>query len=285
MASQHNGFYMTVVSNASMDLYPENTQAVFRNILNEPLDLKNYEVALVEISYTETWFNVQDDFDALFISKEEEATDPLTKAPIDLVNSKSKPINQLNIKVEKGYYPTNKSFFEYLNKKLAKHAEFGFGDKTFNYIGVRQEVEINLPKGVNMLLSKTMCEVTGFESKLLGGYRMLQNLSDVSKVIKPEYGCDIHRGLYTFFIYCDLVKPQMVGEQRVPLLRNVGIKTRKGVKQVTETFNSPHYMPLSKQYFENIEVHIKDDQGQPISFQRGKTLVKLHLRPCAPHYL
>ena len=69
MSNSTAGFYVTCVSNACMDVYENNTQATFKNLLPEPLNLNNHEVALVEFSYTETWVNVREDFKAIIINK------------------------------------------------------------------------------------------------------------------------------------------------------------------------------------------------------------------------
>jgi len=51
-----NHFYVTIFSNASIDLYPDNTRAVFTTHLAHPIDLRGtsssvWEVGLCEISY------------------------------------------------------------------------------------------------------------------------------------------------------------------------------------------------------------------------------------------
>lgn len=50
------GFYVTLPSNANMDIYPNNTQASYQVRLPRTLYLKNsYEVALVEAQYPISW--------------------------------------------------------------------------------------------------------------------------------------------------------------------------------------------------------------------------------------
>jgi hypothetical protein len=50
-----------LVSNASMGVYPNNTLASFANFLPEQIDFTGvWEVALSEISYPATYFNVTD---------------------------------------------------------------------------------------------------------------------------------------------------------------------------------------------------------------------------------
>ena len=49
-------FYVTLPSNSSMDLYPDNTMTEFTILLKEPIKLDcQYEVALVELTYKHFW--------------------------------------------------------------------------------------------------------------------------------------------------------------------------------------------------------------------------------------
>ena len=264
MVNQVDSYYLYLLSNASVDMYAHNTQSDFKNHLPEPLDLENHEVALVEFSYTETWVNVPEDFIA-----------------IRAMNAGDD--EQKDITVKKGYYPTNDVFFEYLNK-LLEDKVFGrsFG---FLYDPIRQKVSLKLPPGTHFLLNKDLCEIAGYDAPLMGRFRLLKNDTANFKFFDAEWVADIHRGLYTFFVYCDLVNNMTVGDVKVPLLRTIPIKQRQSVEQVTKEFRNLHYIPLAKSHFQTIRVYITDDQGKPISFQRGKTLVKLHIRRRAPTYL
>ena len=55
MVIGRNHFYVTLFSNASIDLYPDNTRAVFPTNLAHPIDLgtssSEWEVGLCEVSY------------------------------------------------------------------------------------------------------------------------------------------------------------------------------------------------------------------------------------------
>ena len=53
---ESSGFYVTLPSNASMDLYPTNTQASYKIRLPRTLYLRRgFEVALVEMQYPISW--------------------------------------------------------------------------------------------------------------------------------------------------------------------------------------------------------------------------------------
>ena len=64
---------------------------------------------------------------------------------------------------------------------------------------------------------------------------------------------------------------------KVPLLQIVGIEGQHR-KSVTKAFDRPQYLPVCRQTLDTIEIDIKDNAGDSISFQHGKVVVKLHVR-------
>ena len=53
------GFYVTLPSNASLNVFKNNTSSSYQVDLAQHIDLEGpWEVALAEISYPHTWFNV-----------------------------------------------------------------------------------------------------------------------------------------------------------------------------------------------------------------------------------
>jgi hypothetical protein len=52
-------FYLTAPSNASLDVFPDNTLTSFKIRTVKPIDLAKYQVALTEIQYPYSWFNVR----------------------------------------------------------------------------------------------------------------------------------------------------------------------------------------------------------------------------------
>ena len=81
----------------------------------------------------------------------------------------------------------------------------------------------------------------------------------------------------TLYIYLDICQYQLVGDTEAPLLQVVSTNY-SNENYVEKIFDSPHYVPLSRNNLETIEVDIRSDLGDPIQFQTGKVVVKLHFR-------
>lgn len=62
MTLRSQGFYVTLPSNASLNVFKNNTSSSFREDLAQYLHLDGaWEVAVTEISYPYTWFNLPND--------------------------------------------------------------------------------------------------------------------------------------------------------------------------------------------------------------------------------
>ena len=92
------------------------------------------------------------------------------------------------------------------------------------------------------------------------------------------YNVDISAGINSFFIYCNIVEPQFVGNALKPLLRTVPVAEGQLGTTVHKEFISPHYIGLLSREFDTIEIEVRNDFGDLIDFQFGKVIVKLHFR-------
>ena len=88
---------------------------------------------------------------------------------------------------------------------------------------------------------------------------------------------DINRGFYNLYVYCSICEPQLVGDGYYPLLRTVFITGQHG-DMVQQIFQKPHYVPVNNNSFDTIEINIKNDMNEIISFESGKVICKLHFR-------
>ena len=43
-------------------------------------------------------------------------------------------------------------------------------------------------------------------------------------------------------------------------------------------FTNPHYLPVTMNSIDTIEIDVRDDTGTPFHFEAGKVLVKLHFQ-------
>lgn len=82
------------------------------------------------------------------------------------------------------------------------------------------------------------------------------------------------------YVYCDIVEPQLIGDTMAPLLQIINIDTISYVYGANKyvQFSTPHYVPLMKSSFENLEIDLRDHTGAHLPFHFGTSCVKLHFR-------
>ena len=85
------------------------------------------------------------------------------------------------------------------------------------------------------------------------------------------------------YIYCDIVLPQVVGDTNAKLLRSVPVQGKMG-DIVTKTFTNIQYVPVQTKSFEDIDIILSDDAGNPVPFECGKVLVTLHFKQQSSPY-
>ena len=94
--------------------------------------------------------------------------------------------------------------------------------------------------------------------------------------------CDIQRGVYSIYVFCDVYKENTIGDTKVPLLQIVPIRGDH-VDYVCERYETHIYAPAQRNNISDIKIDITDDTGQIIPFQSGKTIMALHLRKQGLH--
>jgi hypothetical protein len=144
---------------------------------------------------------------------------------------------------------------------------------------VSQGYMVRFPKHLAIVLGLGDMETTLKHSKGVdvenreNGSRLVY---DGDKII-PPLCMDLERGLHTFFVYCDLLEHQLVGDAHVPLLRSIAVSGKSG-EVIAKSFDNIHYVGLSRSTFQDIHIHITDDTGVRVPFEQGRVIVKLHFR-------
>ena len=95
---------------------------------------------------------------------------------------------------------------------------------------------------------------------------------------------DINGGIRALYIYCDVLENVTVGDTLAPLLRIVDATAGRRGENVHQSFDPPRYMPVRKKRFDTIEMLIKDEYGEDIAFEGGKSVVTLHFRRASNPY-
>jgi hypothetical protein len=244
-------FYVALPSNASLSTFPDNTTTSYRVKLPQAIDLNgNWEVGLFSITYPHTWYNLQGKSSHIYYSAD---------GNIFLTSI-----------VDYGYYETMNDVVKSVNVALKKETKNDNIRLTYN---VRTEkVTVHLKNGYQLVITGRMSIILGFGGK---------EIKLIKTTISP-YVADLH-GSMTIYVYCNIVQPQIVGDTNARLLRSVPVEGKMG-DIVTKTFTNIQYVPVQMKSFEDIEILLRDDTGNPVSFERGKLLATLHFKQQSSPY-
>jgi hypothetical protein len=253
-----------------MRYYPNNTLTHFTTRLQNAISLSgDWEVALFEIQYPHTWFNLE----------KSEARVIYTQSG-DVVNRPSN-LEQV-LRPPSGYYESAYDLVETINDLIAEFARKqqlpSFTRLQYNPITKRTTGVVD--RGVSLQFSPTICEMLGI------GYRQnpIANEEEALLRWKANHAADVKRGFSSLFVYCNLLEHIPVGDTTAPLLRIVNVTGKNG-DNVHEVYEKPLYVPLQQKNFDSIELDIRNDVGDSIPFESGKLVALLHFRLRKQPYL
>ena len=239
-------FYLTLPSNSSLKNYPENTVAEYTTQLSRTIQLDGeWEVALAEIQYPRTWNNVRIHHNWIYVRRVKSG---FWNAEI----------------IPEGFYSDVNTLVKNINQAIAKQGVEHSINLSFDNLSGKVTVEIK--NGVELYFKDDIAVILGFDMDMI-----------FDKTTQSSRVADINAGLYSFYVYCDIVEAQLVGDSEVPLLRIVPVEGQHG-EMVTKTFQNLQYLPIVKKQFSSVEMNIKTDTGEKVPFESGKLITTLHLR-------
>lgn len=277
--SEH--FFLTLPSNSSMGVFPENTLTSYKTHLQDRISLSGeWEVGLVEIHYPTKFLAIASALFALWVEYEKFPTRDLklaetvysTEVSSDDVVVPNPNIVQKRIVFRKGNYRTVKELVEVMqqNEDFRQVADIVF--ETSGSVGVvnNSKVIINLEAGTKrIVLTEALRRILGLP------------LMDITERVESFRIPNLMNNTpHHMYIYCDIITPQLVGDSLAQLLRIVTIDKAQvdSNDQAVQVFSHPHYVPVMRRDFQHLEIDLRDDLGSPLPFIDGQLNVKLHFR-------
>ena len=246
-----DSFTIELVSNASAELFPDNTLFSFTKFLPEKVNLGGqWEVAVSEISYPSMYQNITEGYFKFFDEKLPKSTSTYNLEP--------------------GLCTSITDFVEAMNTLIQEGNNHNENCITVKVSGRTQKVAIMLANDSSGL---------AFCSTDLG-HRFGNNVENQFGVLmkekgpqEPQFAYDIFR-IHSLMIYSDLVENNIVGDTKVHLLRCFPfISKLKGGDIITtgqyknyQTFSNLQFRPLLKNSFHSIHNDLRDTSGEKKHF-------------------
>lgn len=249
-------FYLTLPSNADKG----SNASTFRIVLPRIIKLtEDWEVALVELIYPYSWYNVDN------------------SKPIVSLETTEETITLIMSKLKTGHYRQINDLLNAISESLPEQYR-GYvaleHDEKSNRVEIKLKdpvIALHIPPFLLYMLGYNLNDQEQNNHTVLYSPGIRQNTG-----IAP-HPPDMRAGLSIFYVYCDIVEHSVVGNKLAPLLRAVAVQGQFG-DIIDNIFVHPHYVPVLKKNFDSIEIDIKTDQNNSLALQYGKTLIKLHFR-------
>ena len=254
-----------------MDWYPDNTISDYRVHLPHEFVLEgDWEVGLVQLSYPHTWHTVPShELDGhMGIMSEGEVR--MFDTPLDITP---------------GYYESPEAFVKGINKAIQtvvdielpeisdiQHVEFLYS-KTTQKVRVRRSggsaaMDLRIKLHPDLLFKLGFIPWTSSTTRQ---FNWLKNGDTATSVV------DLQSGFHNLYINCDLAQERVVGHTMTPLMRCIPISGKDGDIVLYEP-RIIDWIPLKCNRFRSVHVYLNTDTGKHPTFERGKTILTVHIR-------
>ena len=246
-----DSFTIELVSNASSQLFPNNTLSSFTSFLPEQVNLDGqWEVAISEIFYPSMYQNVTE---GKFIFYDEEL-------------SKTTEAYYL----EPGLYSSITDIVEAMNTLIQERNNHRDTCITIKVSRVTQKVKVYLANEESSLaiFSTDLGHMFGGDVRSDSGILMRGK-----EPHEQTFAYDIVR-IHSLMIYTDIVEYNIVGDTKAPLLRcfpfisklKSGDIITTGQYMNYQTFSNLQFKRLLKNSFHSIHIDLRDTSGEKIPF-------------------
>lgn len=274
-------FYVTLLSDSSLDIFPNNKQNSFTVKLDYPIqiDKENWEVAMVEMITPSEVLNITDENNLFFlrIFHKQILTELENRTKVrELDCTTDNFCIEYELRLTKGNYATPQHLAEEIeatiHNEVGKALEKNNCTIRVNYVKSSNRIRVNISKRnmVSIVFSHPLAEKLGVNPRFIA-----QPIRDEKEAF--TYSPDLNTKLNQLYVYSDVASYTFVGDVTAPILRVVPF-SRHSTLNFHQEFLNLHYVPVAKSFIDQIHISIKGETGDNIPFITGKTLIKLHFR-------
>ena len=276
--------YVTLISDASRDFFPDNKQGRFRIKLPKKikLDRTRHQLGLKYMSYPRQWHNVADGKLSLYFW--------------DGTNYETAGI-QFDTRIAAGHYNGPRHVIETLNAAI-RHIQTEQSERYQPILDNGYRLENNDVRFRYSVQTKKI-HVTALDSP---HYKISMRLSkelfvklglgleeDITRVTgdccdffdlptKAPMTADLTAGRSAIYVYSDVIEPtRIVGNRLVPLLAICPVTCTRG----TQCYYEPRVIEYCEPRYDELDqilIELTGDTGDILDFVSGKTYVTLHIK-------
>jgi hypothetical protein len=181
-------------------------------------------------------------------------------------------VTTLKITIPIGFYETISTILDAMMKKinetlrsqLPRETDFIF----FDYKLHNRRISVTLPPKYAITWSTT-------KNKSYLGTMLGFTNNDITSSCISSFEPSLLAGKDMLFIYCSIIKPQIVGNQNSQLIGVVPVNVARNT-YIQLRYDSPNYLPINLDLLDFIKIEIRDATAELVKFEAGKVMVRLH---------
>ena len=274
------GFYVQFPSNASTEIYKNNTLSSYTNNFKQPLVLnEEYDVGLAEIQFPQTWNNIRSGSNTI---------------EIRYSYPRSKRERYMVKEIPPGYYENIPDLIEVIKSIYGSTQDRRLTAAKVTLVGL--EITYNATtRRVTVNTDNLKLKIRKADGKLHTprAYQAQIKLNDdvarllgfkngtvikKGKSLTSEFAAVKSGGIHQMYLYTDCIHPQPHPDGNVNILRTIAIDEDSNKKYISKRFQKIFYYPLKLRTITDISFDLYDDTGKHMAFDSGKVLVILHFR-------
>lgn len=290
--SASDNFFITLMSNSSLSIFPDNTTTSFTVSLPQKITLPGkWEVGVAEIHYNYNFFNVTDGNNRIWITSNMIEPDETVyeavlheydsenegESGISTEEEENKNVNDSYItkccEIPPGFYNNMHELIETINGKIMDM--LAISSNLFLFNKTTNRCELN-----TIELEKNSIEIIKLEGRLniQLGFIPCKNVLD-TKI--SQHCCNIQFGVPDrMLIYTDIIEPTFIGHEKAYVIRIVSTQPKGMTFGDTcyVSYERMDYIGIEKREFEAISIDIREPSGNFMPFLYGVLTIKLHFR-------
>ena len=274
------GFYVQFPSNASMNIYQNNTLSSYTNNFEQPLVLnEEYDVGLAEIQYPQTMNNIREGSNTIEIAY----TYPRSKRERFMVKEVPtgcyERITDL-IDVIKSIYGSTMDRRLTTTKVTLIGLEMTYNSSTrrvfINADKLKLQIKRESGKTHTPKVHHAKITLKGDVARLLGFKN--GTVIEKRKSLTSDFAAVKSGGVHQMYVYTDCIHPQPHPDGNVNLLRTIALEEEPEKNFISKRFQKIFYYPLKLRTITTISFDLYDDTGKHVVFDSGKVLIVLDFR-------
>lgn len=280
-----SSFVYYLMSNASMNVYPDNKPQNFRTLLPRPLILDGeWEVGISTVIYPHNWNQLKSDSYV-------EVHFPLKYKSVENIENYKLKVDftyRQFTSIDEAVNLLNETINNAIEKHIAK--DEGVFEKTrrngqFTYKHLELSLSKTLPRKIHLLnygyapglLKILLPSKVEKERELWRLFGFEDSITMLVEGTEAKHPASLHLHFPSLYVYSPIIEYVGVGDTHAPLFAIVPIRGNLG-EVIYERFEKPIYVRLTQKFISEIAISIKDDTGEDIQFGAGKTILILHFR-------